>query len=111
DPKIFEQLGETHQTLGCVASPDDCSLAMRGMKTMAVRLKHVESSAMELAHWLAERPEIELVLHPALPSCPGHEFWRRDFTGSSGVFSVVFQRPFTKAPVGGFVNELALFEI
>lgn len=111
DPKIFEQLGETHQTLGCVASPDDCSLALRGMKTMAVRLKQVESAALELAQWLAQRPEIERVLHPALPSCPGHEFWRRDFTGSSGLFSIVFQQRFTREQVQAFVDALRLFKI
>ena len=66
------------------------------MKTLAVRLKAIEESALELARWLATRPEIELVLHPALPSCPGHELWKRDFTGSAGVFSVVFQPPFSK---------------
>src|ERR1700729_3450296 len=111
DPKLFEQLGETHQGLGCAASPDDCSLALRGMKTLAVRLKAVEQTALALAQWLSARPEIELVLHPALPSCPGHEFWKRDFTGSSGLFSIVFQRQFTQPQVLRFVDALELFEI
>ena len=61
--------------------------------------------------WLSRRPEISLVLHPALASCPGHEFWLRDFTGSSGVFSVVFQRQFTKEQVFAFVDGLELFKI
>jgi len=111
DQEIFERLGETHQNLGCVASPDDCSLALRGMKTMAVRLKHVERAALELAQWLGQRPEIERVLHPALPSCPGHEFWRRDFTGASGLFSIVFQSRFGKEQVQRFVDSLRLFKI
>jgi cysteine-S-conjugate beta-lyase len=111
DPAIFERLGETHQVLGFVASPDDASLALRGMKTMAVRLKAVEQSALSLAEWLRERPEIELVLHPALPSCPGHELWKRDFTGSTGLFSVVFQPHFSQQQVQGFVDALELFEI
>jgi len=107
----WRRLGATHQLVGCSASPDDCSLALRGMKTMAVRLKAIEDAALILARWLSERPEIERVLHPALPSCPGHEFWKRDFTGSTGVFSIVFQPRFSKAQVHGFVDKLELFEI
>lgn len=111
DPAIYERLGETHQVLGFAASPDDSSLALRGMKTMAVRLKAIEQSALSLAQWLRDRPEIERVLHPALPSCPGHEFWKRDFSGSTGLFSVVFQPRFTKQQVQAFVDALALFKI
>jgi cysteine-S-conjugate beta-lyase len=107
----WRRLGATHQLVGCSASPDDCSLALRGMKTLAVRLKAIEDAALTLAGWLSERPEIERVLHPALPSCPGHELWKRDFTGSTGVFSIVFQPRFTKAQVQGFVDTLELFKI
>jgi cystathionine beta-lyase len=111
DHVLYERLGETHQLLGCAASPDDCSLALRGMKTLAVRLKAVESSALGLAQWLAGRPEVELVLHPALPSCPGHEIWERDFTGSTGLFSIVFHPRFSREQVLKFVDALELFEI
>jgi len=111
DPKLHEQLGATHQLVGCAASPDDCSLALRGMKTMAVRLKAIEQAALDIAGWLAVRDEIELVLHPALASCPGHELWKRDFTGSAGVFSIVFKPRFTKERVIAFVNALELFKI
>ena len=111
DQQAYEKLGSTHQVVGCPASPDDCSLALRGMKTMAVRLEAIQQAALDLARWLAERAEIERVLHPALPSCPGHELWKRDFTGSSGVFSVVFQRQFTREQVQKFVNALELFKI
>ena len=111
DEASYKRLGSTHQLVGCAASPDDCSLALRGMKTLSVRLKALEQSALELAQWLAQRPEIELVLHPALPSCPGHEFWKRDFTGSAGLFSIVFQREFSKQQVLHFVDALELFEI
>jgi len=111
DAVIYERLGETHHLLGCAASPDECSLALRGMKTLAVRLKMVQESALALARWLAERPEIELVLHPALPSCPGHELWKRDFTGSTGLFSFVFREHFTREQVLKFVDALELFEI
>ena len=111
DQAAYERLGSTHQLVGCAVSPDDCSLALRGMKTLAVRLKAIESATLELARWLAGRSEIELVLHPALPSCPGHEFWKRDFTGSAGVFSIVFNRRYSKPQVLAFVDQLELFEI
>jgi cystathionine beta-lyase len=78
---------------------------------MAVRLKHIEASALRIARWLAEQPEIERVLHPAMEGSPGHEFWKRDFTGSTGVFSIVFKLEATKAQVLRFVDALELFEI
>lgn len=111
DEAAYKLVGAAQYLLGFATSPDDCSLALRGMKTLAVRLKAVEETALALARWLAERPEIELVLHPALPSCPGHEYWKRDFTGSTGVFSIVFKRRFSKGQVLAFVDELDLFEI
>lgn len=111
EPKLYQQLGATQQLLGCASSPDDCSLALRGMRTLAVRLKHIEASALQVARWLAERPEIERVLHPALEGSPGHEIWKRDFTGSAGVFSIVFKPEATKAQVLKFVDGLELFEI
>ncbi len=111
DGKLYRELGATHQLVGCAVSPDDCSLALRGMKTLAVRLKAIEETALTLARWLAARAEIELVLHPALPTCPGHELWRRDFTGSSGAFSIVFQQKYMKEQVLAFVDTLELFKI
>jgi cystathionine beta-lyase len=107
----WRQLGTTHQLVGCAASPDDCSLALRGLKTLAVRLHAIEEAALSLAIWLSKREEIERVLHPALPTCPGHELWKRDFTGSTGVFSIVFQPRFSKEQVQAFVNQLGLFKI
>jgi cystathionine beta-lyase len=109
--EIYEHLGYTHQLIGCSASPDDCSLAIRGMKTLAVRLKQIEQSTLHIAKWLAKRPEVELVLHPALHSCPGHEFWKRDFNGSAGLFSIVFRSGPSKEKVEDFVNALELFEL
>lgn len=73
--------------LGHAASPDDAWLGSRGLRTMAVRLKQHEESALRVARWLKEQPRVGRVLHPALPDCPGHEFWKRDFKGSSGLFS------------------------
>ena len=111
DAASWEKIGTHQQMLGYAVSPDDCSLALRGLKTLAVRLKHIEESALEIAHWLEKRPEFELILHPALPSCPGHELWKRDFSGSTGVFSVVFRREFNKQQVWRFVDALQLFKI
>lgn len=111
DKSIYQRLGATHQLLGAAASPDDCSLALRGMKTLAVRLEKVEASSLTIARWLAARPEVDRVLHPALASCPGHEIWQRDFTGSSGIFSIVLREGFTKEQILSLVNSLELFKI
>ncbi|MBV8155092.1 MAG: cystathionine beta-lyase [Candidatus Eremiobacteraeota bacterium] len=111
DESLYEKLGLAHQVLGYNASPDDCSLALRGLQTMGVRLEAIERSALEIARWLADRPEVERVLHPALPSCPGHELWKRDFTGASGVFSIVFKPGPTQRQVFAFVDALELFEV
>jgi cysteine-S-conjugate beta-lyase len=111
DSKLYQQLGATQQLLGSAASPDDCSLALRGMRTMAVRLHHIEASALQIARYLAARSEIDLVLHPGLEGSPGHELWKRDFTGSAGVFPIVFKPQATKAEVLAFVDGLELFEI
>ncbi len=111
DEAIYRKLGAAQQMLGCAVSPDDCSLALRGLQTLAVRLEAVEKSALTIAKWLAARPEVERVLHPALASCPGHEFWKRDFLGSSGVFSLVFKPGPTQEQVHAFVDALKLFKV
>jgi cysteine-S-conjugate beta-lyase len=111
DNALYQRLGAAQQVIGCAVSPDDCSLALRGMKTLAVRLSAIERSALAVATWLAARPEIERVLHPALSSCPGHEFWKRDFLGSSGVFSIVFKPGPTQEQVHEVVDALELFEL
>ena len=86
-PGRFAKLRETSFQLGQVASPDDCWLGARGLRTLAIRLAQHQSSALKIAHWLKEQPDVTLVLHPALPDCPGHELFARDFKGSSGLFS------------------------
>lgn len=111
DDSLYRRLGETHQHLGMVVSPDDCSLALRGLQTLHVRLRTIEQSALKVAAWLAQRSEIERVLHPAFPSCPGHPTWKRDFTGSTGLFSVVFRPPINKAQLQAFIDRLTLFRI
>jgi len=111
DDTLYQRLGAAHQVVGCAASPDDCSLALRGLQTLGVRLAAIESSAVEIAKWLAARPEIERVLHPALEDCPGHEYWKRDFLGSSGVFSVVFKPGPSQQQIYAFVDALKLFGV
>jgi cysteine-S-conjugate beta-lyase len=111
DRSLYERLGAAQQNLGLAVSPDDCSLALRGLQTLAVRLSAIEKSALAVATWLAARPEVEAVLHPALPSCPGHQFWQRDFLGSSGVFSLVFKPGPSQQQVHAFVDALQLFKI
>ena len=111
DAADYDRVGSTMQVLGMSVSPDECSLALRGMQTLAVRLERLERSTLEVANWLVQRPEIARVLHPALPSCPGHELWRRDFTGSTSVFSVEFAPSHRRARVQAFVDALQLFEI
>src|SRR3546814_13225626 len=75
--------------LGCGAAPDDVYLGLRGLRTLAVRLERHQANALRLTEWLGQRPEVERLLYPALPSDPGHAIWRRDFTGASGLFGVV----------------------
>jgi cysteine-S-conjugate beta-lyase len=107
----YKAVGVTHAQLGMAVSPDDCSLALRGLETLGVRLERLESSTLAIAQWLQGQPGIETVLHPALPSCPGHEFWKRDFSGSASVFSVVFEKRISPEQVNSFVDALKLFGI
>lgn len=84
-PKLFEAFN----TLGCCAGPDDVYQVLRGLRTMGVRLSHHQKSALDIARWLEGQPGVARVLHPALESFPGHALWKRDFSGSSGIFSTV----------------------
>jgi cysteine-S-conjugate beta-lyase len=90
-PEWFGRLERTVFDLGQYASPDDTWLAARGLRTMGVRLRRHEESGLRVARWLAEQPQVARVLHPALPECPGHEYWRRDFKGATGLFAFVFR--------------------
>jgi cystathionine beta-lyase len=95
--QYWPQLREHCYLLGQCTSPDDLYLALRGMRTLAVRLKQHEQAALTIAQWLQQRDEVQTVLHPALPSCPGHTIFKRDFTGSNGLFSFVLNRGNEKA--------------
>ena len=107
----YATVGHTLQLLGMGASPDDCSLALRGLQTLGIRLAYLEPATLEVARWLAAQPSIETVLHPALPSCPGHDIWARDFTGSASIFSVVFAPEITPEKILALVDHLQLFKI
>jgi cysteine-S-conjugate beta-lyase len=106
--------GETHLAglqrmawdIGHAVSADDAWLGSRGLRTMGVRLKRHEASALRIAEWLKGQPKVGLVLHPALPDCPGHDLWKRDFKGSSGLFSFEL-----KGDPDAFVDSLELFGI
>ncbi len=108
--KYWTRLRRTAQQLGQVVSPDDAYLAARGLRTLEVRLKQHEQSALTIAHWLKDRPEVGLVLHPALPECPGHDIWKRDFKGSSGLFSFQLGQGDEKSRAA-FIDALTLFGI
>ncbi|HEY0269615.1 MAG TPA: PLP-dependent transferase, partial [Sphingomonas sp.] len=88
-PGAYAALRRTAQAFGQHVSPDDAYLALRGLRTMGVRLKAHGEGGMAVAYWLAEQPAVARVLHPALPGCPGHAEWRRDFSGASGLFAFV----------------------
>lgn len=106
--KCWPQLLETHGTLGLCAAPDDAYQILRGLRTMGVRLEHHRKSALEVAHWLESHPAVDRVLHPALESHPGHELWKRDFKGSSGVFAFVLKSG-CRQEAHAFLNALTIF--
>ena len=106
--KTHGKLKETYHALGLCVGPDDIYLALRGLRTMGVRLARHNESGLAVARWLESRPEVKRVLHPGLPSDPGHAIWKRDFTGACGLFSIVLA-PCSDKAVYAFMNELALF--
>jgi cysteine-S-conjugate beta-lyase len=108
--RCWPLIRKTAQALGLCVSPDDAYLVHRGMRTLMVRMKHIEDSALRIATWLAEQKGVARVLHPALPSCPGHAHWVRDFAGSTGLFGVVFAGGDDAARVR-FLDALTLFGI
>lgn len=110
DLGLRQLLKQTLRGLGVGVSPDECQLALRGIETMALRLGHIGRVSEDFARRIAGSPAVERVLHPALPSCPGHEFWRRDMGRSSGVFSVVL-KPVPHARLEAALSALAVFAI
>ena len=107
----WERVRAMALALGQYASPDDCWLALRGVRTMGVRLERQMASALEIARWLADRPEVDEVLYPALPGTPGHEIWKRDFTGACGLFGVAFKPQYSAEATHAMIESLELFGI
>jgi cysteine-S-conjugate beta-lyase len=104
----FERLHRTTHLMAIPPGAEDVFLALRGLRTMDLRLREAERQGLALARWLEHRPEVLRVIHPALPDDPGHALWKRDFSGSSGLFSVVL-KPASDAAVAAFLDGLELF--
>lgn len=95
--RCWDQLREQSYLMGQCVSPDDAYLGLRGLRTLSVRLKQHAENSLKVAQWLEKQPDVDHVRHPALASCPGHEFFTRDFTGGNGLFSFVLKQSDTKA--------------
>ena len=108
--EVFKTIADQTYAFGDVASPDDCFLALRGMRSLSVRLERQSASAMKAARWLESRSEVKRVLYPALESDPGHALWKRDFAGASSLFGLAMHTT-DEAAIARMVNGLALFRI
>ncbi|UTY59851.1 cystathionine beta-lyase [Massilia sp. erpn] len=111
DDGLHERLSTAHMRLGLGVGADDAYLVLRGLPTMKLRFDAHDAAARKVAGWLAARPEIHKMLHPAFEDCPGHDIWKRDFSGAGGLFSVLFDARFSEAQTDRFVDSLKLFKI
>jgi cystathionine beta-lyase len=107
---LFHQVKDTTSAFGDLAGPDDCYQALRGLRTMGVRLHHQQAAGLQIANWLRSRPEVKRVLYPPLPADPGHALWKRDFTGACSLFGVVLHTA-SEAAVSQMVNAYHYFKI
>ncbi|CAN7509209.1 cystathionine beta-lyase [Aquipseudomonas alcaligenes] len=104
-------LRATYDAMSMLPGAEDCVQALRGMRTLFLRLKEAERRGLEMARWLSERPEVSRVLHPAFESCPGHAHWKRDFKGSSGLFSIVLAPGYTRDGLAAMLDNLSIFSM
>ncbi|RWR01392.1 cystathionine beta-lyase [[Pantoea] beijingensis] len=109
--RCWPQLRENSYLMGQMVDADTAYMTSRGLRTLAVRLRQHQESSIHIAHWLAERPEVAVVNHPALPQCKGHEFWKRDFTGCSGLFSFVLKQKLTSAQLADYLDHFRHFSM
>ncbi|MEM9685043.1 MAG: PLP-dependent transferase, partial [Pseudomonadota bacterium] len=110
DEELFRTLKDTAIQFGNNVSPADCYLALRGMRSMGVRLRQHQATALQLMEWLAKCPDVDQILNPAWPDDPGHVIWKRDFEGASGLFGVVL-RPAEREAVAAMVDGMRYFQI
>ncbi len=110
DEENYYRLKVCRDHLGQSLAPDDIYLGMRGMRTLGLRAKHHETQALALADWLSKQSVVSQVLHPALASCPGHDLWKRDFDGSSGLFSFIIEKRSKKA-LAALLDHMELFSM
>lgn len=111
DEAYAAQIFQCYRNLGISLSPDDCYLTARGLRTLAVRLKQHQENALHIASHLKKYKEVARILHPALPSHPQHRLWKRDFTGSTGLFSIILDKDYSQSAIAAFVDHLSLFGI
>ena len=107
--RCWDQLRERSYLMGQMVDADSAYMTARGIRTLGIRLKEQEKSAITIANWLAQRPEVKSVYHPALPSCLGHEFFKRDFKGASGVFSFELYEKLTDEQLSNFLDHFKIF--
>lgn len=110
DPDLFMRIRKMVMAVGDKTGAQEVMLALRGLRTLAIRMRAVEKAGHQIAEWLAGQPQTKRMLHPAFESCPGHEFWKRDFSGAAGLFGVVFH-PCPDDNVRAFVDALHHFGI
>ena len=107
--RCWDQLREHSYLMGQMVDADSAYITIRGLRTLNIRLKQHEESSIKVAQWLAQQPEVKAVYHPALPSCPGNTFFKRDFSGSSGLFSFELKQKLTQQQLEVFMNYFELF--
>ncbi|WP_373170890.1 cystathionine beta-lyase [Klebsiella sp. Q11] len=109
--RCWAQLRENAYLMGQMVDADTAYMTSRGLRTLAVRLRQHHESSLQIAEWLAQHPQVARVNHPALPGSKGHEHWKRDFTGSSGLFSFVLNKRLTDAELSAYLDHFSLFSM
>lgn len=109
--RCWDQLRENSYLMGQMVDADTAYVTARGLRTLGIRLKQHEENSLQVANWLAQRPEVKAVYHPALPSCPGHENFKRDFKGSSGLFSFELCKTLSDDELANFLDHFEIFSM